>query len=125
MKIVTESGLSQTLANIIKSQSPIQKGSARQSKPQGQSVAVQLNMSIPGFPSVIRAFAFNPIQVGSNNVSLVRLSEPINGCDWGAFSGSPSQVVNSRSEVNVSQTPQSTDSRKIKIEIKIGYTGKL
>ena len=125
MKILTESGLGQTLANIIKSQSPIQKGSARQSKTQGQSVAVQLNMSIPGFPSVIRAFAFSPIQVGSNNVSLVRLSEPINGCDWGAFSGSPSQVVNSRSEVNVSQTPQSTDSRKIKIEIKIGYTGKL
>jgi hypothetical protein len=74
---------------------------------------------------VIRAFAFNPIQVGSNNVSLVRLSEPINGCDWGAFSGSPSQVVNSRSEINVSQTPHSTDSRKIEIEIKIGYTGKL
>ena len=61
MKILTESGLGQTLANIIKSQSPIQKGSARQSKPQGQSVAVQLNMSIPGFPSVIRAFAFNQV----------------------------------------------------------------
>lgn len=113
-------------ASIIQSQSPIQSGSARQSKPQGQSVAVQLKSSIPGFPSVVRAIAFNPIQVGSNNVSLVRLSEPVNGMEWGAFSNSIGQSRSVNSESNVSHTPQPSDkSKKVNIEIKIGYTGKL
>lgn len=113
------------MSAIIQSQSSIQKGSARQSKPQGQSVAVQLKNPIPGFPSVVRAIAFNPIQVGSNNVSLVRLSEPVNGVEWGAFSGSINQVRSSSSDVSVSQIPQPSGNKKITITIKIGYTGKL
>ena len=125
MRQVTENNLGQSLSAIIQSQSSIQKGSARQSKPQGQSVAVQLKNPIPGFPSVVRAIAFNPVQVGSNNVSLVRLSEPVNGVEWGAFSGSINQIRSSNSDVNVSQVPQPSGGKKITITVKIGYTGKL
>jgi len=124
MRNLTENNLGQTFANIIQSQSPIQKGSARQSKQQGESVAVKLNQNIPGSPSVVRAIALNPIQVGANNVNLIRLPEPINGNQWGAVSTTSNQTRSSNSEVNVSHTPPPSGSRKVKVEIKIGYTGK-
>lgn len=124
MRQVTENKLGETLANLIRSQSPIQKGSARQSKQQGESVAVKLQNSVPGFPSVVRAIAFNSIQAGANNINLIRLPEPINGMEWGAFSNASNQIRGSNSEVNVSHTPPPSGSRKVKVEIKIGYTGK-
>ena len=124
MRQITQTQLGENLANIIRSQSPVQAGSARQSKQQGQSVAVQLKDLIPGLPSVVRAIALSPIQAGSGNVNLIRLPEPVNGVEWGAISTVSNQRRSSNSEVNVSQIPQPSGTKKIEINIKIGYTGK-